>query len=83
MDDFEDLENNMPPFQSGETIPFCCGAIPLKPKSVLNVLTAFDVFFLAIFVILDILFLFIDAPDEWKGTKKASEEGRNGQLYYC
>lgn len=74
MSDFEDLENSMPPLQQGETIPFCCGTIPLKPKSVLNVVTAFDVFFLSIFVVLDILFLFIDAPEEWKG------KSTNGRL---
>jgi hypothetical protein len=46
---------------------------PLKPKSVLKVVTAFDVFFLVIFVVLDILFLFIDAPDKWKfGNKKST-----------
>lgn len=78
MEDFEDLEHNMPPCQSGEPIPFFCGALPLKPKSLLNVVTFFDVFTLAILVVLDILFLFIDAPDEWK-NKNNSKNGENSK----
>lgn len=60
----------MPPLQDNDTFNLICGKIPLNAKSYINVITAFDLFFMFIFIILDILFLFLDAPKNWTGTTK-------------
>lgn len=60
MDYISDLEQDLPPLQSSPNIKFLFAR--LKPKTLVNVVTAFDAFFLVIFLVLDILFLFVDSP---------------------
>jgi hypothetical protein len=64
MDYISDLEQDLPPLQSSQNIKFLFAS--LKPKTLVNVVTAFDAFFLVIFLVLDLLFLFVDVPGKTK-----------------
>jgi len=68
MDYISELENEMPPLQSTQTIKFFFAK--LKPKTLINVVTAFDAFFLVLFLVLDLLFLLVDAPEPKKPSQR-------------
>lgn len=83
MNTFQDLENNMPPLQDNDTFNLVCGKVPLNAKSYINVVTAFDLFLLMIFVFLDLLFLFLDAPKNWTGgSKDSAVQNKNTVVHF-
>ena len=80
MDYISDMESQMPPLQSNQTVKICFAS--LKPKTFINVVTAFDAFFLVLFMALDTLFLLVDAPQPKKNsmTTRLMQKGSPGRL---